>query len=81
MVTATKVIGEHSHPHSAGWEGSLNGEMKKMGIRLYMAPSSDWIRKDAPKLQQPPLSPAHSRGSGGRVLLELAGSRMLPGKK
>ena len=28
VVTATKVIGEHSHPHSAGWEGSLIGEMK-----------------------------------------------------
>jgi hypothetical protein len=29
MVTATKVVGEHSHPNLRGWEGSLTKEMGK----------------------------------------------------
>ena len=53
MVTATKEIGEHSHPHSArGWEGLLIGGMKME--TLYSAPSSNCIRKDAPKWQATP---------------------------
>jgi hypothetical protein len=51
MVTATKVIGEHSHPHS-GWEGSLIGGMEME--TLYSAPSSHCIKKDAPKWQATP---------------------------
>ncbi len=59
---ALSPIRDELDPHQVstfcGWEGSLTGGMK-MGTLLYMAPSSDWIRHDAPKLQQSPLSPAH----------------------
>ena len=68
MVTATKVIGEHSHPHSAGWEGSLIGGMKME--TLYSAPSSSCIRKDAPKWQATPTesSPVQEGVEGGFYL-------------
>ncbi len=68
MVTATKVIGEHSLPHSAGWEGLLIGGMKME--TLYSAPSSNCIRKDAPKWQATPTesSPVQEGVEGGFYL-------------
>ncbi len=73
MVTATKVVGEHSHPNLHGWEGSLTKEtgktLVKRGNRFDM---TSGVRGHALEQQEPPLSPVHSIGRGRQVLLEMA---------
>ena len=73
MVTATKVVGEHSHLNLHGWEGSLTKEtgttLVKRGNHFNM---TSIVRGHAPGPQEPPLCPVHSIGRGGHVLLELA---------
>ncbi len=73
VVTATKMVGEHSHPNIRGWEGSLTQEtgktLVKRGNRFNM---TSIVRGHAPGQQESPLCPVHSIGRGGWVLLELA---------
>ncbi len=41
VVTASKVVGEHSYPNLRGWEGSLTGKGNKCQMTLITLGSED----------------------------------------